>query len=218
VTEQYLLATMKPEKTGERIAEVTWYSGASVSRYDWNRDEEYELSFDLSGADLSRLNSGSAPILLDHWPSVENTVGVIQKAWVENGAGMATVRFTERETFKPIWDDMLAGIIGNVSMGVSVRRMERVDKKNDPKKKYMAMEWEPREVSLVAIGADPNARAKVQLAYESRAEFLRATAGMMLRPESAGRQEFAARAEAIIRAERMNRSLKTTLGSVARVK
>lgn len=208
MTNQQLLGTLTPERTtGTRTAQVMWYSGASVSRYDWIKDEEYDLSFDMGGADLGRFGFG-APVMLNHGsahdggkPLVENVVGVVESAWIEDGRGLGTVRFTERESFAPIWQDMVDGIIGNVSMGVYIRELDRVKGKS-ARPQYLAKAWEPREISLVAIGADPKARAKaiVKMACESREQFLRSIEDA---PER--RAEFAVRAKAIVGAGRLRR-------------
>ncbi len=51
---------------------------------------------------LARLASGSAPLLTSHRDySVADVIGVIAKAWIEDGAGKALVRFSKRETSRP---------------------------------------------------------------------------------------------------------------------
>ena len=47
-------------------------------------------------------------------------IGVVEKAWLSDGKGYATVRFSEREDVTPIWKDIQSGIIQNVSMGASI--------------------------------------------------------------------------------------------------
>jgi hypothetical protein len=146
-----------------RTVELCWYSGAFVHRYNWEHGT-YLLGFSMEpkAIRLDRMKSG-APVLNAHndW-SLGDVIGVVEKARVEKGKGYATVRFSEREEVAPIFGDVKAGILRNVSMGAIVHQMKEVTEKGDPVKKFLAIDWEPLEVSLVPIGADPGAQALAQ--------------------------------------------------------
>ena len=160
---QTRMASMLPESVDEeaRTVEVVWSSGARVPRRDRMTGEAYEefLSLDPEHVDLSRLNGG-APLLDTHgaW-SLDGVIGVVERAWVEEGdfpVGKALVRFSERDDVEPVWRDVRAGIIRNVSVGYSVRAYEITEEKGKVPV-WRAIDWTPAELSAVPIGADPDA-------------------------------------------------------------
>jgi HK97 family phage major capsid protein len=99
--------------------------------------------------DLDFLNSGRAPLLLDHNP--EQVLGVIESVELDGSARRlrATVRFGKNGLAREIFDDVVDGIRANVSIGYSIGKMERKDKDE-----YRAMSWRPVEASIVSIPAD----------------------------------------------------------------
>jgi len=151
-----------------RTAELVWTTGARVQRYDWIADEVYweELSLDPGHVRLDRLNNG-APLLNTHgrW-NLGDVIGVVEGARVEGKEGRASVRFSEREDVQPIFADVVAGIIRNVSVGYRVHKME---KSRDDKGVLVmrAIDWEPQEISLVPIGADAGAGVRSEEKQET---------------------------------------------------
>ncbi len=77
-------------------------------------------------------------------------------ARIENGRGIATIRFSERETVEPVWRDIQAGHIRAVSIGYQVHRYE-VSKPEAGRELWRAVDWTPFEISAVPVGADPAA-------------------------------------------------------------
>lgn len=158
-----------------RTITARWYSGATVERFDWWTGEEWRLKFDMSksAVSLDRFNGG-APLLRDHMPFLDDQVGRVEKAWIEDGAGLATVRFSDREDVTPLWNDIKSGIVTSVSMGASVRQTRDITQKGDKIKTLLAIDWEPMELSIVAVPAD--SKAQFMLANEDPEmirEFLR---------------------------------------------
>jgi hypothetical protein len=157
-------ATVRAESVDQeaRTVEVLWTTGATRRAYSWS-DGEIEESLDVSSnaVDLTRLNSG-APFLNSHNAyDLENVIGVVVdgSARIENGQGFATIRFSERDDVEPIWRDVVAGIIRNVSVGYSVGRYE-VTREEGMRPHYRAVQWTPMELSAVAIGADAGAHIR----------------------------------------------------------
>lgn len=148
-----------------RTFEVLWTTGAQVRRYSWPRDEEFdeELVVSANAMRLDRLNGG-APFLNSHSSyDLRSILGVVEDGSIriEGGKGYARIRLSEREDVEPIWRDIKGGIIRNVSVGYRVHRFERVAKADrtdgGQRALYRAVDWEPLEISAVAIGADPGA-------------------------------------------------------------
>jgi hypothetical protein len=72
-------------------------SGARVHRPSWYGSGTYEeLSMDAGAVRMDRLKSG-APMLAQHQRGVDNVIGVVESARLENGKGYATVRFAKAE-------------------------------------------------------------------------------------------------------------------------
>ena len=152
----------------ERTADVVWTTGAQVKRYDWWNDRTYleELSLDPGAVRLGRLNGGSAPLLDTHgtW-SLRDILGVIERdsASVDGKEGRCQVRFSKRDDVEPIFRDVADGIIGAVSVGYVVHKVLRIAPENETDPWiYRAIDWEPMEVSLVPIPADPDAGVRSQ--------------------------------------------------------
>lgn len=144
-----------------RTIDIVWTTGAAVRRYDWRRDESFDevLVVENSACDLSRLNAG-APFLRDHaaW-NLNAVLGVIERAWIEGGKGLAKVRFPAAEDDQEadkVFRKMVAGIIRNVSVGYMIRKVERVAKEGAITQ-WRILDWQPYEISAVPVGADPGA-------------------------------------------------------------
>ena len=157
--------TLHSVDEASRSFDVLWTTGAQVRRYSWARDEEFdeELVVSPNAMRLDRLNAG-APFLNSHSSyRLADILGVVEDGSIriEGGRAYARIRLSERDEVEPIWRDIKAGIIRNVSVGYRVHRFERVAKADrtdgGPRALYRAVDWEPLEISAVAIGADPGA-------------------------------------------------------------
>lgn len=144
-----------------RTIEVVWSTGAEVRRTDpWTGKPYHEvLSLEPGHVDLSRLVNG-APLLDSHAAfSLAGIIGVVERAWIEAGAsgpeGRAVIRFSQRAEVTPVWQDVKSGIIRHVSVGYRVRTF-RIEEDADPPV-WRAVDWQPVELSLVAVPADPGA-------------------------------------------------------------
>lgn len=141
-----------------RTVELVWTTGARVRRYDWWEDRYYfeELDVTPESCDLTRLNTG-APFLDSHNQyRLEAVLGVVERAWIENGEGRAIVKVSARADVEPIWQDIQASILRNVSVGYIVNRWMVIEGEAELPI-YRAVGWQPTELSLVPIGADAGA-------------------------------------------------------------
>lgn len=146
-----------------RTVDICWTTGARVRRYDWSRDRYYyeELEVSAEAIDMSRLMAG-APLLNTHNRyELEDVIGVVERAWIENGQGMATVRFSERAEVEPIYRDVVSGIIRNVSVGYSLNKITIIEGEADLPI-YRATSWQPFELSLVPVGADQHTGTRAE--------------------------------------------------------
>ena len=100
----------------------------------------------------SRLRTG-ANLLVDH--DSRDVVGVIES--VEIGAdrvARAVVRFGKSARAEEVWQDVRDGIRRNVSVGYMIHKAQLVEER-DGVETFRVTDWEPFEVSLVSVPADP---------------------------------------------------------------
>lgn len=123
----------------------------------FSSEEPVERSFGVEVLDhqpesvrMGRLRSGSMPLLMNH--SMDDQIGVVSAASIENGRGLASVRFSKSARGEEVYQDILDGIRGNVSVGYRIHEMTQ-DAANDDV--FRATDWEPLELSLVPSPADP---------------------------------------------------------------
>lgn len=145
-----------------RTVDVIWSTGSRGLRQPFFGDAYYEeLEVSEAACDLGRLNNG-APVLNAHNPyELSAVLGVVERAWIADGAGHATLRFSARADVQPIFADIKSRILRHLSVGYDVQRYEEVGKA-DGHPVLRATKWEPAEVSIVPMGFDDHAvvRAK----------------------------------------------------------
>jgi len=108
------------------------------------------LVHDEKSIDMAFLKSGRAPLLLDH--DMERQIGVIESVGLDADRVLrANVRFGRSALAQEIFQDVVDGIRGNVSVGYRVNKMERSTSNKD---EYLIRSWSPLEVSVVSIPAD----------------------------------------------------------------
>jgi hypothetical protein len=156
-------ATFSPETIDEknRTVEMRWTTGAKVQRGFFDPFNE-ELSLNPGDVRLERMNSG-APLLNAHSSyNITDQLGVVVPGTTRLGpdGGFSKVKFSEREDVEPIWQDVKAGIVRNVSVGYKVYKYLDVTPSDDKVKTLRAVDWEPMELSLVPIGADAGATVR----------------------------------------------------------
>lgn len=160
---QFRSATIAPDATdpSKRTFDLVWSTGAPVKRYDWFTGATVSEELDLAGADLSRLNSGAAPVLDGHQAAgVSSVIGVVERASVSAGKGTARIRLSERPFVDPILRDVKDGILRNVSIGYSIDEATLIPGKNGQPDTLRVTRFTPMEISLVAIPADAGARVQ----------------------------------------------------------
>lgn len=177
---QLRAATVAPStyNAAERTVEVVWTTGARVRRMDWWSGQAYdeELVVDESAIDMTRLGNGSAPVLNTHSSyTLDDVIGVVERAWVANGEGRAVLRLSERAEVAGLVRDIESGIIKNISCGYNVRKYEIISAANRTDggtvPLYRAVDWEPAELSFVPIPADALSGTRSDTSRGSACEF-----------------------------------------------
>lgn len=132
----------------DRTVELSFSSEAPVER--WFGEEV--LSHDAGAIRMDRLTSGAALLVNHDW---DDQVGVVDS--VEFGSdrrGRAVVRFGRGARAEEIFRDVQDGIRKHVSVGYLVHKVEVETRKGAPDL-VRVIDWEPYEISIVAVPADP---------------------------------------------------------------
>ena len=154
-------ATYNPEK---KTIEIVWSTGARVKRMDYWTGRAWieELSLNPAHVRMERLNNG-APILDTHSRyQLKDQFGVVERAWIAGPKeARAEIRFSEREEVKGIVQDIVGGVIRNVSVGYKLHKLVEIERLDDVPV-MRAEDWEPTEISFVPVGADPSSGTRAE--------------------------------------------------------
>ncbi|MGZ5302517.1 MAG: prohead protease/major capsid protein fusion protein [Bacteroidia bacterium] len=133
---------------------------SEVMQRTWEGWVREVLSHENSHVRLQRL--AGANVLDNHnsYGSVSKVVlGVIESAYIKDRQLHVKMRFSTREDVKPVIEDVQGGIIRNISIGYRVYSYQ-VTEEVGKTPEYRAIDWEPFEVSFVAVPADYNATVR----------------------------------------------------------
>ena len=128
-------------------------------------EEPVERDFGMEVIDHSResmnlefLNSGRAPLLLDH--DMSKVLGVVESVEMDEKARRlrAVVRFGKGALASEVFDDVKDGIRQNISVGYRID--SRVRRDDDPEN-YVRVATTPMEISIVSIPADQSSQVGV---------------------------------------------------------
>lgn len=133
-----------------RTVELSFASDTPVER--WFGREILDITTD--SCDLTRLNNGGAVLVNHDW---DDQVGAVEKAWIDDktGKARARVKLSASQRGKDIFQDITDGIRSLVSVGYIVRKME-LQSVEDGVETHRVTDWQPFEVSMVAVPADPS--------------------------------------------------------------
>ena len=110
------------------------------------------LSTDPAAVRLGRLGNGGA-VLVNH--NADDQVGVVESVRLDaDRMARAVLRFGRSQRAQEVFQDVLDGVRRLVSVGYLIHEVKAEDSKATPPV-YRVTDWEPFEVSLVAVPADP---------------------------------------------------------------
>lgn len=135
--------------TEARTVELAFSSEEPYQRW-WGTEI---LDHSAASVRLGRLSGGRHPLLVDH--NTGDQVGVVERATIgEDRVARATVRFGKSARAEEIYQDVIDGIRTLVSVGYRIHDMV-LESRSDAGETYRVTDWEPFEVSIVAVPADP---------------------------------------------------------------
>ena len=108
------------------------------------------LDHDPKSIRLGRLRSSGA-LLVNHNP--DDLVGKVESVEVAGRVARAKVRFGKSDRANEIFQDVKDGIRSGISVGYQIHKLTEEGEKDSSI--FRATDWEPMEISLVAIAADP---------------------------------------------------------------
>ncbi|WP_246195206.1 phage major capsid protein [Paracoccus litorisediminis] len=131
-----------------RTVELAFSSEMPVAR--WFGDEV--LDHREGAIRMDRLQSGAALLVNHDW---DDQIGVVESVEIgEDRRGRAKVRFGRSARADEILRDVADGIRRHVSFGYAVHAIE-IEKRNGAADLVRVTDWEPYEISLVSVPADP---------------------------------------------------------------
>jgi HK97 family phage major capsid protein/HK97 family phage prohead protease len=139
----------------EGATRITFAASSETPVERWFGDEV--LSHDKKAVRLDRAKRGAMPLLFNH--NMDDPVGIVEAARIEDKRLVVDAKLFETERGKE-FAAMLDGGLRNVSIGYRINVVEE-DKKTN---RFTATDWEPYEVSIVTVPADPTVGIGRQLA------------------------------------------------------
>ena len=139
---QHRFVPIEAPKEQADTLEFSFSSEEPVKRYFGDE----VLDHSEESVDLARLNSGVAPLLFNHDPSL--VLGVVQRAWLQDRKGRAQIRWAENPKAQEVRADVENGILKGISVGYTINQAKQEDEKT------RAISWTPHELSVVSIPAD----------------------------------------------------------------
>lgn len=141
-----------------RTVEAVIATDSPVRRTDASGNEFLEV-LSIAGADLTTLRGASVLDSHQQHNGVGAVLGTVEEAWREANTIVARIRLSTRPEIASVIEDVRNGIIASVSVGYEVTTWaDSVGANGIPIRTATA--WRPREVSFVAIPADPAARTR----------------------------------------------------------
>jgi HK97 family phage major capsid protein len=154
-------AKAEVDPAAENTVPISFSSANPVKRMSWGGMWWYEvLKHSGDSVKTDRLTQGLA-VLVNHDPN--QRAGILQDGVVNDKTGRGNIRFNTTQFGKDTATEVREGTLPYISVGYIVHSESRVadiDPLDDEDDNYLgtyeADSWEPVEVSLVAIPADPS--------------------------------------------------------------
>ena len=131
----------------ERTVDISFSSEEPYARW-WGKEI---LDHKPKSVRLKRLKDGGA-LLVNH--DSRDHVGVVKSVQLDGLVGRAVVRFGKSDRAEEIFQDVQDGIRRNASVGYLVHKSV-LEETDEDEGTFRITDWEPLEISLVAVPADP---------------------------------------------------------------
>jgi hypothetical protein len=153
----------------DNSVEMVWSTGAAGTRFDFWEGEYYteELSMDPAHVRLDRLNAGACLLDSHQDYSLRAVLGstVPGTVRIEGGQGISRVALSRAAGVADIVQNIIDGHIRSVSVGYMVHTYLRTEREGE-KPHLLAIDWEPVELSMVAVPFDAGAQVRARSASQ----------------------------------------------------
>ena len=125
------------------------------SEIEYRRWFGFEILDHAAGAiRLDRLNDKAAVLWNHNWDDMRGVVEPGTARVDQDRKGRAVVRFSKSDDGEQLLQDIADGIVTKVSVGYMVHGIKLQETRGDDDV-YLVNDWEPYEISLVSVPADP---------------------------------------------------------------
>lgn len=159
--------SVQTQPDGTLLLRAVLASGYAVRTLAWTEQgiEEIEevFSFEPGAHRNERLDSGRVCLVPDHQTRDAFLIlgKVFDPTWDRTAQTVTvSVRVSARAELAGLRGDLQAGIVSSFSAGYRVYAYRDVTEKGAQLRRLLAIDWEIREASLVAVPADPNASTR----------------------------------------------------------
>lgn len=142
--------------------DVVFSTEAPVQKWIPGIGDCYEiLDHSPSSVRMGFIKSGRAQFLLEHEQSIEAVAGRVASAKIEsNRTASAHIVLSRRDDMAGVRQDFATGILQNISHGYDVYGYRDETLPGDKLRTLRAVDWEPREISVVCNPGDDGASVR----------------------------------------------------------
>ncbi len=149
----------EPQRRALLAVESSIDASARTVQLAWASEDPYERWWGVEILDcapdsvrMGRLMRG-APLLFNHDPN--ELIGVVESVSIdEDRVCRAAVRFASTEDAEEAFTLVREGVLRNVSVGYRIHAMQ-LEEEREGVSTYRVTDWEPLEISMVSVPADP---------------------------------------------------------------
>lgn len=162
-TVQYGRALVQPTTLDKetREVDVVFATETPVARFGWEEDFDEVLMCQPSAIRMDRADRGLPVMDCHNINSVFKQVGRTIKVWINDQKEVCgRVKFSQRQQVTELFQDIMDGIVKDISVGYNVYKYEREDLGVDQRPIYRAVDWMPTELSFAPVQADINSEVR----------------------------------------------------------
>jgi HK97 family phage major capsid protein len=147
VYRRFVQAEVELERAADGTLTSMTFTASSEAPYErWFGTEILDHS--KGAVRMERANSGAMPLLFNH--NMNDPLGMIEKMWLADGKSHVKAKPFSTDRFSEV-QKMIDGGLRNVSIAYKILKIEE----NSKTEEYRVTDWEPFEVSIVTVPADP---------------------------------------------------------------
>lgn len=155
--------TQESYNEADNTIEIVFATEAEVLRRSWDGVNYIEiLECRKKSVRMERMHAGANLVDSHRTWGIESILGVVERAWIENDECKAIVRLSKREEVAGYVQDIVSGIIRNVSVGYAIHQTKITEDADNNTITVRVTDWEPAELSVLSVPADFKAGTRSQ--------------------------------------------------------